>query len=500
MIKEAPSFGRIFAMVAFTLSCFGILVFLWLSFGGPVPLKPKGYRVEVSFPSATQLAVEADVRISGVPVGTVKTLDPNKQTGLTDAVLEIDARYAPIPADTRATLRQKTLLGETYVEFSPGSRSAPRVADGGQLAAGQVSEAVELDEILRTLDPETRRQFSIWFDQSGQAALGNAENINDALGNLTPFAEETGDVLKVLNQQSDATRRFIRDTGVVFDALTARRGQLRSLVSNSNRAWEAIASRDQELADFFRVFPTFLREGRITTERLTEFAQVTNPLVSQLRPAARQLSPLLIDLEPLSPDLKALFSNLRPLVKASREGLPATEQTLDNTRPLLARLPTYFNQLTPVIGYLDLYRSEITALLASDTAATQATAVGFADANDQLHYIRTMSPVNPEMIAGWPSRLGTNRSNPYVEPRGYDKLGTQGFLDVFGTYLCTTNPTPAPPAANEYLSAEIAEGVEHFVFGFPENQGKAPPCVGQEPAGRLAGQPGRLFPQLQPLP
>ena len=47
MNKAAPSFGRIAAMVVFALSCFGLLLFLWLAFGGAVPLKPKGYRVKV---------------------------------------------------------------------------------------------------------------------------------------------------------------------------------------------------------------------------------------------------------------------------------------------------------------------------------------------------------------------------------------------------------------------------------------------------------------------
>ncbi len=122
MIKQAPSFGRILAMVAFALSCFGILIFLWLSFGGSVPLRPEGYRVTVAFPEATQLAQEADVRISGVRVGRVKKKEANPESGLTDAEIEIDARYAPIPKDTRAILRQKTLLGETYVELSPGTR------------------------------------------------------------------------------------------------------------------------------------------------------------------------------------------------------------------------------------------------------------------------------------------------------------------------------------------------------------------------------------------
>ena len=111
MVKNTPSLGRIAAMVIFALSCFGLLLFLWLAFGGPIPLKPKGYRFQVSFPEATQLAKEADVRISGVPVGKVRKVEPNEETGLTDAVVEIDSRYAPISKDARAMLRQKTLLG-----------------------------------------------------------------------------------------------------------------------------------------------------------------------------------------------------------------------------------------------------------------------------------------------------------------------------------------------------------------------------------------------------
>ena len=81
MQKAAPSVGRIAAMVVFALSCFGLLLFLWLSFGGSVPFKPKGYRVTASFAEASQLATEADVRISGVPVGRVKAIEPDARTG-----------------------------------------------------------------------------------------------------------------------------------------------------------------------------------------------------------------------------------------------------------------------------------------------------------------------------------------------------------------------------------------------------------------------------------
>ena len=176
MIKQTPSLGRILAMVAFALSCVGILMFLWLSFGGSVPLKPEGYRVEVQFPEATQLAQEADVRISGVKVGRVKNKQPNETTGLTDTIIEIDARYAPIPKDTRAILRQKTLLGETYVELTPGTAAGAQgmLRDGGQLPAGQVAETVELDEVLRTFDPESSRREGPAAEKARRITSGSA--------------------------------------------------------------------------------------------------------------------------------------------------------------------------------------------------------------------------------------------------------------------------------------------------------------------------------------
>ena len=88
-------------MVLFALSCFGLLLFLWLTFGGPIPLKPKGYQFKVAFPEATQLGLEADVRVAGVSVGKVrdKTLDP-AHPNRTVATIELDAQ---VRADRHAT-------------------------------------------------------------------------------------------------------------------------------------------------------------------------------------------------------------------------------------------------------------------------------------------------------------------------------------------------------------------------------------------------------------
>ena len=59
MVKDTPSPLSLAAMVIFTMSVFGLLLFLWLAFGGSIPLKPEGYRVKVAFPEAATLAQEA---------------------------------------------------------------------------------------------------------------------------------------------------------------------------------------------------------------------------------------------------------------------------------------------------------------------------------------------------------------------------------------------------------------------------------------------------------
>ena len=107
-----------------------------------------------------------------MPVGKVKKITPDKTTGRADVEIQLRSRYAPLPSDARAILRQKTLLGETYVELTPGRNSAEPIPEGGALAASQVSDTVELDEILRAFDPETRAAFQDWM-QTQATAISN---------------------------------------------------------------------------------------------------------------------------------------------------------------------------------------------------------------------------------------------------------------------------------------------------------------------------------------
>ena len=106
MQKRAPTLGNLLVIVLFVLSCFGLLMFLWESFGGPLPLKPKGYRFSVAFPRSFSLAEESDVRISGVEVGHVVSLARQGRAHARDAS-KSPASYAPMRANMHAILRRR---------------------------------------------------------------------------------------------------------------------------------------------------------------------------------------------------------------------------------------------------------------------------------------------------------------------------------------------------------------------------------------------------------
>jgi virulence factor Mce-like protein len=494
--KAAPSFARIAAMVVFALSCFGLLLFLWLAFGGPIPLKPQGYRFSTSFAEATQLAAEADVRISGVPVGKVKSIEPDSRTGRSRVVIELESDYAPLPSDAQAILRQKTLLGETFVELTPGSPSAAPIPEGGRLAASQVAPTVQLDEIYRTFDQETREAFQTWMQEQARAIGPYGRDVNDALGNLAPFAEDTADLVDILNRQEGAVRGVVSNTGVVFEALTEREDQLRGLIENANQVFETTAALDRRLQETFLALPTFERESQQTFDRLALFAENADPLVTQLRPAARELSPTLRDLASLSPDLRAFLGELGPLIDASRRGFPAGERVLDDARPLLAQLDPATRQLTPILEFLGLYESELTAFFANVTAATQARGP------EGKHYLRTTNPLNPENLAVYPRRIGSNRPNPYYKPRLYDRL-REG-MPVFENRHCdrvapdvVNTPVPGvdltPEQLEELIPDELLANIEEFGFGgAPGGDVPAPECRLQGPfdfGGRVTRYP-----------
>ena len=190
MQTGSPPVSRIITMVLFALSCVGLLLFLWLSFGGTIPFNPQGYRFKVSFPNALDLADQADVRIAGVTVGKV-----DRQAARSAAATarwrrsRCNNQYAPIRQDTQAILRDQDDARRDLRAADRRAARSPPIPDGGTLSAR--AGASRRCSSTRSSTRSTRRRahaFQVWQQQLAKAVSGNDQNLNDVLGNLPTFA------------------------------------------------------------------------------------------------------------------------------------------------------------------------------------------------------------------------------------------------------------------------------------------------------------------------
>jgi virulence factor Mce-like protein len=454
MNKNPPSLGKIAAMILFTLSVFGLLMFLWASFGGTLPLKPEGYRFKAAFPEASLLVAEADVRMAGVNVGKVKTKELGQGGRSTVVEMELDNRFAPIKRDTRAILRQKSLLGETYVELTPGSPNAEDLDEGSTLPPGSIEETTELDEVFQAFDPETRKHFQEWMHEAGIVSTDQfSQDFSDSLGNAAPFFEDGVDLLRPLDEQEVALRQVVRDTGRVFDAISREDGELRGLIVNGEDTFSALASRDDALAETFQVFPTFLRETRATVSRLERFARNTDPLVRDLREPARDLAPTLRDLGDLSPDLERVFRDIDPLTDASERGVPAAARFLEGAQPVLEATHPFMRELLPVLSYLSYAQGQVAQFITVGGAALAGNGEGGYQDGGSLeeHYLPQVAIIDGRSFEQRAERPHWERANAYIQPNAYARAISLGVIESFD---CNQNGGEQRNAAGRGHDAE----------------------------------------------
>jgi virulence factor Mce-like protein len=412
---SSPTPGRILVIAAFSLSCFGLLLFFWLAFGGPIPLKPQGYRVQVAFTDAATLADQADVRTAGVSIGKVvkKELAPGGNRTLT--TIELSRRYAPLRSDARAILRQKTLLGETYVELTTGTPGAPPLKEGARLSDGRVAQAVEFDELLQIFDKPTRKAFREWQASLARAGAGRGRDLSDALGNLQPFTENAQDVVDVLNTRRAALRDLVLHAGKTFEEVTRDEEALSTLVQRNSELFGELSARREALAETIQILPTFLDESKATLARVATFSENTEPLLRDLKPVLDDLQPTLVSLHGVAPDLEHLFNNIDPLISAGDKGLPALSRTLRGLDPTLAAAGPFLQQVNPLLRFLELNQVKLADFFSVPPSTLGGIRSTPPDSKSNGHVLPQIIVTGAEMLPAL-KRSSDNRGNAYLAP------------------------------------------------------------------------------------
>lgn len=472
---------RLFAVATFVLSVFVLTLYVWMASGGSVPMAPGKYRVHVLLPQAKGLGQHSDVRVSGVTVGHVVSVDAappaGRFRGRADVVIDLDKRYVPLRADATAMLRSKSILGEAYVALSLGSSGAPPVADGGTLDASQALRTVEADEIFRTWDPETRRALQEWLATQSPGLAEHGADLNGAIASLRPWVMNADRLLAVVDAQSDDVAALLADGGDVAAALADRGDAIQTLAVSGDRAFNAVASRSDALADAFRELPAFEREATATINTVTAFASRSTDDVRALRSLVAPLSPAFAELAADAPALRRVVEATPRLSSAALDGLPALDSVLDAAPPVLSSLRPFLLSLNPALRFLASGRSELTGLIANLAAATQ-TATSTPNSREPVHYLRGMPVLGPQVLGPLSTRPGGSRANAYPDPSSLDLLSGYPSLSVGhcnrGTPYISDEPTP-------WINDAQREQIRLYAFGDRIEHPPAAPCRLQPP-------------------
>ena len=305
------------------------------------------YQVNAEF--ATASAVESgqgqSVTIAGVEVGLVGGV--RLEQGRAVVTMDIFKKYAPIYRNATVLLRPRTPLKDMYLALDPGTASAGALPDGGTLGLANTQPDIDVDQILGSLDADTRTYLLLLLAGGAQAFNGKgatagrpspqtAATLAAVFKRFAPIDRSALGFTKLLSKRSAELRRAIHNLNLVATSLGGVDSQLASLVKQSNTTFSAIADQDKALEQGIALLPDALKQTSSTLTQVQTFASTSGSALQKLVPFARDLGPALEALRPLAKTTTPVIENqLRPFV--TDPGIRKLVQTLAPAAGALAK-------------------------------------------------------------------------------------------------------------------------------------------------------------------
>jgi phospholipid/cholesterol/gamma-HCH transport system substrate-binding protein len=339
--KRGLSFFQI-GLIAIALT----VVVTYLGFTKSIPFRSH-FEIKAEFPTSNNLRPNSFVRIAGVNVGKVVSVSSRRVPGRTQpvavATLRIEKNGLPIHKDARLRIRPRIFLeGNFFVDVEPGTPGTPDVKDGDTIPFTQTSTPVQLDQILTSLQSDSRSDLRTLLQQyatglSGPGAIGFQRSIKywkQAYRDSARVNQAT------LGLEPHDLSSYVRDAGTVAKAIDASPEQLKALVTDFNTTAAAFASQQVALEQTIAELPRTLRAAQPALGALNAAFPPVRRLIADLRPAVRSSGPALDAGIPFAKQARQLVSQpeLRGLVAALRPTVPALVRLNRATVPLLGQV------------------------------------------------------------------------------------------------------------------------------------------------------------------
>jgi virulence factor Mce-like protein len=335
---------------AITVLIVAVAVFLAYNANHGLPFVPT-YKLSAEVPNAANLVDGNDVRIAGVRVGTVTSIDPVQgSNGSTSAQLNLtlDKSIEPLPRDTTITVRNSSTIGLKYLQLNLG-QSPASFHSGDTIPINQDKpQPVDLDQFFGTFDQPTREAAQTNLRGFGDALAGRGGQLNGGISALRRLVDSAQPLVHNLAAPSTGFGPF-------FSSLESLS---RTVAPVALQQADLFGGLDATFGAFARVARPYLQDT-ISKGAPTEDASIHSFPV--IRPFLDHSATFFTDLQP---GINALANSAPNYVAGLRRGVPALRNSPTFDRELLATSQSLLGfQSTPgVTNGLGLLADTNTAL------------------------------------------------------------------------------------------------------------------------------------------
>jgi phospholipid/cholesterol/gamma-HCH transport system substrate-binding protein len=309
------------------------------------------YKAQFSTAQSVTPGQGQTIQVAGVDVGDITKVD--LVDGRAVVTMKIRRKYTPIYKDATALLRPKTGLNDMVIELDPGSRTAGEAPAGWAVPVNQTLPNVNFDEILSSLDTDTRSYLQLLVGAAGEGLDGQGQALSADLKRFEPTGRYLAKLNGAVALRERNIRRSIHNFRLLSQALGDKDDDLAALVDSSNRVFQAFANQDANLRASLQELPGALETTNTTLAKVDELGKVLGPTLGDLRPGARALGPSLVQTRPFLQQTTPIIQNqLRPFARAA---LPVAKVLRPAARDLAAVTP----KLTTSVKVLNRLLNEL---------------------------------------------------------------------------------------------------------------------------------------------
>ena len=288
------------------------------------------------------------VTIAGINVGEISKVE--LVDGRARVEMKLEEKYGErVRKDATLLLRPKTGLEDMVIEMTPGSSDAAKAPEGWTVPIQNTLPTVQLDEILASLDRDTRDYLQLLVAGAGAGLEDAGDDLAATFKRFEPGAKYARQMTAKLIERRGNIERSIHNLRLLVEAVGDQDDQLSQLIDSSNTVFRSFANQDANIRSALQQLPPTLQVTNRALDKTERLARILGPAFQDLRPTARALGPTLRRVRPfLTTSTPIIRDQLRPF---ARDVLPTVKSLRGAARGLAEVTPDLRDTLQ-VLNYL----------------------------------------------------------------------------------------------------------------------------------------------------